>query len=212
MERVAFDESTDGPADGVDRRGLSGPLDTDGVAINRYRIPPGEGFPSGLHTHADQEEVFVVLDGAATFETLPGRDPDGPNGSGAGSRGPDDPQTDHEVTVAAGEAVRFAPGEYQSGYNRGDDDLVALAIGAPRETTDVRVPVRCPGCGEADFALDAAGDRLAFRCPDCGTERVPATCPDCGSDALTLALDDGGAVVAACDGCGAAFDSPPFRD
>ncbi|WP_436931380.1 cupin domain-containing protein [Halosimplex halobium] len=205
MERVAFDEPTDGPTAGVDRRGLSGPLATDGVAINRYRIPPGEGFPSGLHTHADQEEVFVVLDGTATFETLPGRDPDEPDGSNTARSG-------REVTVPAGEAVRFAPGEYQSGHNRGDDDLVALAIGAPRETTDVRVPVRCPDCGEADFALDAAGDALSFRCPACDAERVPAPCPDCGSDELTLRLDGDDALVAACDGCGATFDSPPFRD
>ncbi|QLH84232.1 cupin domain-containing protein [Halosimplex pelagicum] len=205
MERVAFDdadESTDGPTAAIDRRGLSGPLETDGVAINRYRVPPGEGLPSGLHAHADQEEIFLVIDGTATFETLPGREPDA-----AG----DDPRTGREVTVAAGEAVRFAPGEYQSGDNRGSDDLVALAIGAPRETADVRVPVRCPDCGEADFALDAAGDGLTFRCPDCDAERVPAPCPDCGSDAMTTTLD-GDALVAACDDCGAVFDSPPLRD
>ena len=209
MERVAFDagESSGDPTTDIDRRGLSGPLDTDGLAINRYRIPPGEGFPSGLHTHADQEEVFVALDGTATFETLPERDPSEPRA--------DDDATDarrgREITVEAGEAVRFAPGEYQSGYNRGDADLVALAVGAPRATTDVRVPVRCPDCGAADFALDARGEVIAFRCPDCDAERVPAPCPDCGSDTLTLTLDDG-AVVAACEDCGAAFDEPPYRD
>ncbi|QLH79404.1 cupin domain-containing protein [Halosimplex rubrum] len=205
MERVAFDdagETTDGPTTDIDRRGLSGPLETDGVAINRYRVPPGEGLPSGLHAHADQEEVFVVLDGTATFETLPGREPDTEGG---------DPRTGREVTVEAGEAVRFAPGEYQSGYNRGSDDLVALAVGAPRETADVRVPVRCPDCGEADFALDAGGDTLAFRCPDCDAERVPAPCPDCGSGAMTLTLDDDGAVVAACEGCTSTFGEPPYR-
>ncbi|QPV62360.1 cupin [Halosimplex litoreum] len=206
MERVAFDddEPTDVSAAGTDRRGLSGPLGTDGVSINRYRVPPGEGFPSGLHAHVDQEEVFVVLDGTATFETLPGRDPDDPDDAGA-------LQTAREITVEAAEAVRFAPEEYQSGYNRGESDLVALAVGAPRETADVRVPVRCLGCGEADFALDASGDELAFVCPGCDTERVPAPCPDCGSDALTLTLDDGG-IVAVCDGCSAAFDEPPYRD
>jgi len=207
MERVAFDASVNAGEKGTDRRGLSRPLDTDHVAINRYRVPPGEGFPSGLHTHADQEEVFVVLDGSATFETLPDRSPDG---SGAGDG--DDPRTGRELTVAAGEAIRFAPGEYQSGSNRGDEPLVALAIGAPRETTDVRVPVRCPDCGEADFALDASGETLSFRCPECGTERVPAPCPDCGADALTLTLGEGDTVVAACEGCGAAFDEPPYRE
>jgi mannose-6-phosphate isomerase-like protein (cupin superfamily)/ribosomal protein S27E len=206
MERVTFDddESTDGPAGAVDRRGLSDPLDTDGVAINRYRVPPGEGLPSGLHTHTDREEIFVVLDGTATFETLPGRDPDAEGDIS-------DRPAGREVTVEAGEAVRFVPGEYQSGYNRGDADLAALAIGAPRATTDVRVPVRCPDCGEADFALDAGGEGLTFRCPACDAERGPAPCPDCENHELTLTLDDG-AVVAACEGCGAAFDEPPYRN
>jgi len=209
MERVAFDAPTEGTTSGIDRRGLSGPLDTDGVAINRYRVPPGEGFPSGLHAHVDQEEVFVVLDGTATFETLPGRDPNEPNGDRDGSNASG---TGREVTVDAGEAIRFAPGEYQSGHNRGATDLIALAVGAPRETADVRVPVGCPDCGEADFALDGGGEVLTFRCPDCGAERVPAPCPDCGSDALTLTLDDGKVVVATCDGCGATFESPPYRE
>ncbi|ELZ25490.1 hypothetical protein C475_10679 [Halosimplex carlsbadense 2-9-1] len=216
MERVAFDgladEPADGSATGTDRRGLSDPLDTDGVALNRYRVPPGEGFPSGLHTHADQEEVFVVLNGTATFETLPGRDPNAPavdRDDGSGATG-GDARTGREVEVDAGEAIRFAPGEYQSGYNRGESDLVALAIGAPRETTDVRVPVRCPDCGGADFALDAGGEGVTFRCPDCDADRVPAPCPDCGRDAMTLTLH-GDVVVAACEGCGAAFDEPPFR-
>jgi len=205
MDRVAFEKVTDTGDSGIDRRGLSDPLGTTDVAMNRYRVPPGEGFPSGLHTHADQEEVFVVLDGTATFETLPGRDPDAPDES-------DDPPTGREVAVAAGGAIRFAPGEYQSGFNRGDADLVALAVGAPRETTDVRVPVRCPDCGEADFALDASGETLSFVCPGCDAERVPAPCPECGTDAMSLTLGEDGAVVAACGDCGAAFDEPPYRE
>jgi mannose-6-phosphate isomerase-like protein (cupin superfamily) len=205
MDRVVFDAPESAADTGTDRRGLSGPLDTNGVALNRYRVPPGDGLPSGLHTHADQEEIFLVLEGTATFETLPRRDPDSGTDDG-------EPPTGREVTVEAGEAVRFAPGEYQSGYNRGDANLVALAIGAPRETTDVRVPVRCPDCGGADFALDAGGDVLSFRCPACGAERVPAPCPDCGTDALTLRLGGDDRVVAACDDCEAAFDEPPYRE
>ena len=106
--------------------------------------------------------------------------------------------------------VRFAPGEYQSGYNRGDEALIALAIGAPRESTDVRVPVRCPACERADFALNTGGEALSFVCPGCGAERVPAPCPDCGADAMTLGLDDENEVAAVCDTCGSEYDRPPY--
>jgi uncharacterized cupin superfamily protein len=50
---------------------LSAALDATSVAINRYRLAPGEEFPGGLHAHADQEEVFVVLEGEATFDRPP---------------------------------------------------------------------------------------------------------------------------------------------
>ena len=209
MERTVVDAETPSPAHAVARRGLSGPLDTDGVALNHYRIPPGEGFPSGLHTHADQEEIFVVLEGVATFETLAGS---GENENEVTGGAPASPRTGHEVRVEAGEAIRFAPGEYQSGYNREDEALVALAIGAPRESTDVRVPVRCPECGDADLGLDSGGERLSFVCPACDAERVPASCPDCGADGMGLTLDDANTVVAACESCGAEFETPPFRE
>ncbi|WP_436923891.1 cupin domain-containing protein [Halosimplex amylolyticum] len=204
MECVVIDDLPSSSALDVDRRGLSGPLETSDVAINRYRIPPGEGFPSGLHAHVDQEEIFVVLDGTAVFETLPASDrPSAPA---------EPPRTGREITVEAGEAIRFAPGEYQSGYNAGESDLVAFAIGAPRESTDVRVPVRCPECASVDLRLDTSGDALSFVCPDCGAERVPAPCPDCGANAMTFTLDDEERVVSACEGCGAEFDTPPYRD
>ncbi|WP_415382561.1 cupin domain-containing protein [Halosimplex sp. TS25] len=204
MERVVIDDLSSSSALDVDRRGLSGPLDTSDVAINHYRIPPGDGFPSGLHTHVDQEEIFVVLDGTATFETLPASD--GADAHAEPSR------TGREIPVDAGEAVRFAPGEYQSGSNRGETDLVAVAIGAPRESTDIRIPVGCPECDGADLGLNTGGDALSFVCPDCGAERVPAPCPECGGGAMTLTLDDENAVVSACEDCGAEFDAPPYRD
>ncbi|WP_435065655.1 cupin domain-containing protein [Halobaculum sp. EA56] len=168
---------------------LGDALVTEHVAINRYRLPPGDGFPGGLHAHADQEEVFVVIEGEATFETLDG-----------------------EVTVAAGGAVRFAPGEYQTGENRGDEELVALALGAPRESDDVRVPATCPDCGAVGLRLDADGSGTVFRCPDCGVEHVPEPCPDCGADALAFVTDDEHRPVVACDDCGATFAEAPLRE
>ena len=63
----------------IDRRGLSDPLDTDDVAINRYRLEPDERFTSAIHTHMDQEEVFVVVQecpecGNENMQAVPGDD------------------------------------------------------------------------------------------------------------------------------------------
>jgi uncharacterized cupin superfamily protein len=101
-----------------------------------------------MHTHMDQEEVFYVVEGTATFET-----PDG------------------ETAVAAGEAVRFAPGDYQRGRNEGDGPVEALALGAPKGSTDVRVPHPCPECGDSEnVRAIPAEDGFEFECPECGAD------------------------------------------
>lgn len=206
MEHVAIaDLDPVGFSDGTARRGLSGALGTTDVAINRHRIAPGESFPGGLHTHRDQEEVFVVLGGEATFETWVPRD----EGPGADGNVPGDADG---VVVAAGEAVRFAPGEFQSGRNDADADLLALALGAPRDSEDVRLPLPCPDCGHGDVRLDTGGEELTFVCPDCSAEHVPAACPDCGHDDLRVTLSDRDRPVVRCWGCGAEFESAPLRD
>ncbi|MFC7046252.1 cupin domain-containing protein [Halobacteriaceae archaeon GCM10025711] len=198
METVAIDDvEPDRFGAGVDRHVLSSPLGTTDVAINRFSVASGEELPAGLHAHADQEEVFVVLAGEATFETLV----EGADGREAG-----------EVTVGAGEAIRFAPGEFQSGRNDADTDLVVLAMGAPRDSEDVRIPVACPACGHEDVRLDAGGDRPTFVCPDCGDEHVPAPCPACGSEDLHTTLGADARVIVVCRECDAAFDEPPLRD
>lgn len=153
MQRVAVDEVEPEPdADGLhaDRRDLSGVLGTTDVAVVRYALEPGERFSGALHAHVDQEELFVVLAGEATFET-----------------------EDGTVHVAAGEAVHFAPGEFQSGGNDGDERLVALALGAPPDSEDVRVSriltmddrdVSCPECGHDHMRLGEP----ELVCPECG--------------------------------------------
>jgi uncharacterized cupin superfamily protein len=119
MKKVGITEiKPDGVSEGSLRRKLAGVVGTTDVALNHYRLAPGEGFPGGLHAHMDQEEVFIVLDGQATFETMDG-----------------------EVTVDEGEVIRFVPGEFHSGETFSEEELKALAIGAPRNTTDVRIPV-----------------------------------------------------------------------
>lgn len=131
-------------------RRLGDALDTTAVAVNHYQLAPEEGLSGGPHTHLDQEEVFVVLGGTVTFRV----------GTG-----------DEAVTLGPGEAVRFAPGEVQHGYNDGDGTARVLALGAPRDSEAIRSPGPCPACG-ADVALAVEvyddGSGLEVDCPDCG--------------------------------------------
>ncbi|WP_160132773.1 cupin domain-containing protein [Halococcus salsus] len=159
MERTSIrDVEASRTETGVDRRRIGDTLETTDVAVNRYVLEPGERFAESLHAHMDQEEVFVVLDGTATFET---------RRSGAG--------TSRAVTVSAGEVIRFEPGEFQSGRNDSRDRVTALALGAPRETDDIRI-ARIPGVGEIACPDCGRGD---MRIPDTGTDLV---CPDCGGE------------------------------
>jgi len=181
MERVTVDD-LDPTDDGRDRerRGLSGALGTTDVAVNHYRLAPGERI-SGLHAHGDQEEVFLVVEGEATWETLDGT-----------------------ATVASGELVRFGPGEYQSGTNGSDGEVVVLAMGAPPDSEDVRIPLACPDCGHEYVrpTLAADGETPVLSCPDCGAE-TDAACSACGSYDVRAALaDDGETPVSSCRDCG----------
>lgn len=179
------------------RRGLSDPLGTTDVAINQYRLAPSDGFPGGLHAHMDQEEIFVVIEGEAIFETY------APHSGESPSEGTE--------SVAAGEAIRFAPGEFQSGRNGSDRDCVALAIGAPRDSEDVRIPVACPECGHENVRLETGREMLTFVCPDCGGERIPKACPECACDDLRVTLGEIKPIVV-CQGCGGEFEQPPVRN
>lgn len=179
MERVAFDVVESGPTAGTaTAHRLSDVLETDDVAINHYTVASGERI-SGLHAHGDQEEIFVVLNGTATIETLDGA-----------------------VEVDTGKVVRFPPGEYQSVTNDGTVPLAVLAIGAPRDSDDVRIPLPCPDCGHEfrEPTLTESGPALA--CPACDVQ-IPATCPDCGSEDLQAVLDSSGEPVSLCSECGA---------
>jgi mannose-6-phosphate isomerase-like protein (cupin superfamily) len=154
MQTVAVEEiEPTAPGGGdIDRRGLSDPLGTTDVAVNYYALDPGEAFSGGMHAHLDQEEVFYVVSGTATFETKP------------------DATADSEtVEVAAGEAIRFAPGEFQQGRNESDEQVFALALGAPKGSTEWRVPRPCSACDDSDvLAVVATDDGVGLECPECG--------------------------------------------
>ena len=150
MERVDVDDVDDrmGPADV--KRDLSGALDAADVALNYYELAPGESFGFGYHRHEGQEEVFYVESGSVTFET-----------------------EDGDVTVDTGEAIRFAPGEWQLGTNEGEDRVVALAVGAPQDMGETTMLRECPDCeGRTENEIEMADDRSALVtvCGDCGAE------------------------------------------
>lgn len=134
--------------------GVTEHLGAEDFALNYYVLGPGEEFTGGLHAHLDQEEAFYVLEGEATFEYA--GTPDG------------DTET---TTVGAGEMVRFPPGEYQQGRNESDDQVRALALGAPQESTDVRVAAPCQACGDSAFLnFVPTEEGPMMECPECGEQ------------------------------------------
>lgn len=146
---ITTTEVNDEPV-GADRvfKPLSESLGATGVALNYFERAPGEPIGYCYHRHHEQEEVFYVLSGTATFETETGI-----------------------VAVDAGELIRFAPGEWQQGSNRGDERLVVLAIGAPLEQGPTDLRRDCPACGERTSAdPEPIGDGIVFYCGVCGTE------------------------------------------
>ena len=140
------------------RKPVSKVLGTDDFAMNYFELGEGESFSGGLHTHHDQEEVFYVQEGTATFET----------------RDAVDDETS-EVEVGPDEAIRFEPGEFQQGTNRDEEEVVGLALGAPgamHDWDDIESIVHCPECGEEtghDIALEDG--RFVMTCRQCGHEQ-----------------------------------------
>ncbi|SEH14608.1 Cupin domain-containing protein [Natronorubrum sediminis] len=152
MEKVAIDE-VDTQPNPMDvhsiRRPISQALEFSDFAMNYFELEPDESFSGGYHTHYDQEEVFYVEDGEATFET-----------------------EDGDVAVGAGEVIRFGPGEFQHGYNDGDETVVGFAFGAPgakHDWDEIESMVYCRACEETVAHGVNLTDAGAFemRCTDC---------------------------------------------
>lgn len=193
METVSIDGLDPAPSENdIDRRKLSGPLNTADIAINWYVLDPDERFSGSIHAHMDQEEVFLIVKGEATFETYTPRSRAESNCSVG------------EITVDENEAIRFAPGEFQSGKNAADEPVVAFALGAPRDSEDVRVPLPCPECGHEDRQPVIVNGEEVLVCPECGIESAVA-CPECDRSNMRVRLaEDTEYLVNVCFDCGAA--------
>jgi len=145
MEHVDIDALDNHPRVADVQKHLTDPLALADMALNYYELEPGESFSGGLHTHMNQEEVFYVVEGTATFETKEGS---------------------HEV--GENEVIRFAPGEYQEGKNEGDGRVRALAFGAPQDAGETRSALPCGECGADYHVAEVTGDGVTLTCPDCG--------------------------------------------
>jgi quercetin dioxygenase-like cupin family protein len=160
MRKVAIDEvETQNNPLGVHsvRKPVSAALGTTDFAMNYFELEPGESFSGGVHTHHDQEEVFYVEEGTATF--LVG-------------------QEREEVTVAAGELIRFEPGEFQTGVNHAEEPVVGWALGAPKSRHDwdeLESLVNCRECGEElpHATRISEEGRFEFTCTQCGNSFSP---------------------------------------
>ena len=150
MEKVTIDELDSWMSPAAAKRPVGKALGANNVALNYYELAPGDSFAFGYHAHENQEEVFYIVEGAATFETEEG-----------------------DVDVSAGEIIRFAAGEFQRGVNDGDDPVRALAIGAPTDTGELTLLRDCETCGDrTDQEIEPAddSDELLTLCAECGAE------------------------------------------
>jgi uncharacterized cupin superfamily protein len=148
MQRVDIDEVSNWMGPAAVKRSVSDALGAEDVALNYYELEPGESFAFGYHRHDGQEEIVYVIEGEATFET-----------------------EDGDVEVGAGDAIYFAPGEWQQGWNRTDDRVIALALGAPQEMGETDIERECADCGERtrqEIVPTEERDALLTKCVDCG--------------------------------------------
>ena len=100
-------------APGLEFRAATAALELERSALSYQRLPPGTRFPYG-HTHATQEEVYVVVRGGGRMKIA-----------------------DEIVEVRKWDAVRVPPGRWR-GYEAGPDGLELLVVGAPNLGDDPR--------------------------------------------------------------------------
>ena len=147
MEKASTDSIENQSRSSDVRKFMTDALDLSDLSMNYFELEPGESFSGGMHTHMNQEEVFFVIDGTATFKTQ-----------------------EDKVEVGQNEAVRFAPGEYQEGLNEGDERIRALALGAPQDQGETRTLFPCGECGAEYHTVEIGEDAIKLTCPDCGNE------------------------------------------
>jgi mannose-6-phosphate isomerase-like protein (cupin superfamily) len=91
----------------TDARFARGPIDSEHIGVSHFRYAPDRRSTKG-HSHREQEEVYVVLDGTGQVKL-----------------------DDELVEVRRWDVVRVSPGVFR-GFAAGPDGLELLAIGSDR--------------------------------------------------------------------------------
>ena len=135
------------------RRLLGSEVGAEHLDVTHFELDPGDQFSGAYHRHLEREEIFVILAGTATFRTADG------------SR-----------EVPAGEAIYFAPGDWQLGRNESDAAVEALLVGTPKALAPVEAYLDCPECDEetrfrVESAEQESGEAMAEQrvCTQCET-------------------------------------------
>lgn len=169
MEKVAIEDVEAVPhfmGANQHRKPLSRAIEAMDFAVSYLELQPGESFSGGLHTHTDQQELFVVLEGTATWETK-----GGPEGE------------DRRLEVGPHEAIHFESSDaFQQGRNESDGVVRGLAIGVPgsrHRWEGVEALVDCPDCGR-ETVFGVVPDDPDGRMPDAEATRF--VCSECGHE------------------------------
>ena len=83
---------------------LKNDLNLSKVALGWISLPPGKGY-SFLHSHKEQEEVYIVLQGSGLMQI-----------------------DEEEVSLNPGDIIRISPGAKRA-LKAGDEKLIALCCG-----------------------------------------------------------------------------------
>jgi mannose-6-phosphate isomerase-like protein (cupin superfamily) len=101
----------------VEARFARGHLDSEHLGISYFRYAPGFHSPFG-HSHREQEEAYVVIDGAGRIKL-----------------------DDEIVALKRWDVVRVAP-EVVRGFEAGPEGLAVIAVGSDRPEGGDGVPVQ----------------------------------------------------------------------
>jgi quercetin dioxygenase-like cupin family protein len=102
-----LDNSAQAKAAGVDARFARSHIDSEHLGVSRFHYPPNFQ-PTDGHSHREQEEVYVVLDGSGQVKL-----------------------DDELRELRQWDVLRVAPGTFR-GFAAGPDGLDLLAIGSDR--------------------------------------------------------------------------------
>lgn len=147
---VRVSDLPNGLSPASEKKEIDEALGVETFGFNRYAVDPGQRVPWGPHYHPRHEEVFYVLEGELTVDT--------PEGA---------------QTVTAGEALYVPPEHPNCAHNAGDERVVLIAVGGPKETDEAVIEDHCPNCEtvtERTSELADGGETAVLSCAACGVE------------------------------------------